>query len=107
MSKISFFGKTCRTEADLEKAFKARAKQYNMLAYKFSSPAKRGVPDMLVIYRGKTFFIEFKSPSNPSTGLSELQKIEIRRMQNSGAWVDVAYDCNDAERIFTEIQLTD
>lgn len=57
------------------------------LCYKFSSPAKRGVPDVLVIPpRGKIFFIEFKNP-NQKGKLSALQVVEISRMRAKGARV--------------------
>jgi len=100
-SKIDFFGKTCKTESQLEKAFKARCKARGVLAYKFSSPYRRGVPDALFINKqGAVVFVEFKNP-NDGTQLSKLQQIEIRKMLEQGANVFVAYDANHAETIFS------
>ena len=47
------------------------------LVYKFSSPAKRGVPDLIIVPpNGKVIFVEMKHP-NGRGKLSKLQVIEI------------------------------
>lgn len=48
-------------EKEIEKKVCDYAKASGMLVYKFTSPARRSVPDRLFIPEGKSaFFIEFK-----------------------------------------------
>ena len=61
----------------LEKDIEARVCEYarskGVLAYKFTSPAHRGVADRVVcLPDGQTWFVELKAPGGR---LSELQKI--------------------------------
>lgn len=49
---------------------------------KFTSPARRGVPDRLFITpHGRVFFIEFKSPTGSTT---VLQQRELRAIRERG-----------------------
>ena len=103
MSKITFFNKTVRTEAELQKAFVKKMTALGFLCYKFSSPAKRGVPDYLIICpNGETVFVEFKNPTS-NNGLSKLQALEIRKMREHGASVYVVHDGDEAEVAFEQI----
>ena len=64
------------TEAQLEKWAKGEAKKAGVLMYKFRSPNKRGVPDQILFYKGRTLMVEFKSPKGGGR-LSPLQEKEI------------------------------
>jgi len=100
MSKITFFGKSVRTESQLEKAFKDKLKSAGFLCYKFSSPAKRAVPDCIVIApNGHITFIEFKNPLTGSK-VTKLQQIEIDKMSNQGAWVFVVHNGIEGELLY-------
>lgn len=84
------------TERDLEAYGKKQLQGIGCLVYKFSSPAKRGVPDQLVITpTGFAIFIEYKHP-NKQGKLSKLQKIEIQKLRKNGAYVLV---CNSTDQI--------
>jgi hypothetical protein len=60
-------------EKIIEKYLVQRVKDLGGRAYKFTSPAHRGVADRVVCFpNGQTWFIELKAPDGR---LSELQKI--------------------------------
>lgn len=68
-------------EKNIEKHLVAQVKAMGGMAYKFVSPAHRGVADRVVcLPNGSTWFVELKAPGGR---LSELQKIfqsDITRM---------------------------
>lgn len=76
-------------ESDLEKKVVAWAKSQGCLAYKFSSPAHRGVPDRVFIGPGgKVLFLELKAPGNKPTPL-QARELEILRKQGCNAhWAE-------------------
>ena len=81
-----------------------------MLPYKFESPSRRGVPDLLVLVPGGgCFFIEVKNPSGTGR-LSELQKHEIERIREHGHTVYIidnraaALDILTTESAFAIVQ---
>lgn len=60
-------------EKNIEKYLVAQVKAMGGVAYKFTSPAHRGVADRVVcLPDGSTWFVELKAPGGR---LSELQKI--------------------------------
>ena len=60
-------------ESTIEKHFVAKVKALGGVAYKFTSPAHRGVADRVVcLPDGSTWFVELKAPGGR---LSELQKV--------------------------------
>ena len=60
-------------ESTIEKHLVAKVKAMGGMAYKFTSPAHRGVADRVVcLPDGSTWFVELKAPGGR---LSELQKI--------------------------------
>lgn len=67
-------------ESRIEKIVTAYARsKHHWLAYKFSSPAHRGVPDHIYIRDGVVFFIEFKQQGKKPTALQHHihQRIEL------------------------------
>ena len=77
------------TERDLEAYGKKQLQGIGCLVYKFSSPAKRGVPDSIVILPdGAVVFIEYKHP-NGQGKLSKLQEIEIKKIRAKGCYVAI------------------
>jgi len=73
-------------EAEIEKKLGIWAKSRGCLYYKFSSPARRGVPDRLVIGpRGGTLFLELKAPGGVPTALQER---EIKILRANGCHAD-------------------
>lgn len=78
------------SEKAIERAACLYAKSKGMLALKFTSPGRRGVPDRLMITdNGHFFFIEFKTPTGK---LSPLQMNEHRILRQHG--VDVITVCS-------------
>lgn len=49
-------------EKDIEKRLRLGIKSLGGKAYKFSSPGNNGVPDRIVLIRGRSFFVELKRP---------------------------------------------
>lgn len=73
----------------------------NLIVYKFASPSKRGVPDLLIVSQGRCLFIEVKNP-NGKGRVSALQMKEIRRLNGIGVPAYVVDDLKDAERIICD-----
>ena len=73
-------------ESTIEKHLVAKVKAMGGMAYKFTSPAHRGVADRVVVLPGGVvWFVELKAPGGR---LSELQKIfqsDMARMKQKYA----------------------
>ena len=84
----------------LEKVIEAKvvdhAKAKGIIAYKFTSPSKRSVPDRLFVAPGGSMFlIEFKRRGQkPTVG----QRAEITKLQQQGATVYVIDNIEDGKR---------
>lgn len=81
-------------EKDIERKACDWAKAEGWLVYKFTSPARRSVPDRLFIKDGRAVFIEFKRPGGK---LTEGQHRELQRLQSAGMDAEVAYSVEDAK----------
>ena len=68
-------------EKDIERAVCNEARARGILAYKFSAPGNRGVPDRIFIYQGRIAFVEFKRPGGKVT---RLQEVHIKEIQKQG-----------------------
>ena len=68
-------------ESSIEQGVVKYAKEKGFLAYKFTSPSNRGVPDRIFIKNGKLFFIEFKTPGKK---LSKFQEQVIKKLYLEG-----------------------
>jgi len=67
------------------------------VAYKFTSPARRGVPDRLIVMPGgRLFFAEVKGDGGR---LSKLQEVEIARLRQLGVRVEVVTGLDEARGI--------
>jgi len=78
--------------SDLESLLQGRcmkfARENGVLAYKFVSPGRRGVPDSLFIFPGgEIAFVEFKNEAGGK--LSALQIEEIRHLVGHGCCVSI------------------
>ena len=80
-------------EADIEKKACHAAKAAGWLAYKFSSPGKRSVPDRLFCKNGMAVFIEFKRPGGY---LTPKQQFEIDKLQKAGFTATCCWSVNEA-----------
>ena len=82
------------------KSFKAA----DILVYKFSSPGRVGVPDLICIPLGRpAFFVEVKSPSGKGR-LSQLQRAVIRRIEGQGCEVLVIGTKQEADDVILGFQ---
>jgi len=87
-------------EKDIEKKVCDHAKQLGCLVYKFTSPARRSVPDRLFIMpAGKgCFLIEFKRKGCKPT---PAQEIEIAKIRKQGIYVGVVDNVNAGKEVVT------
>jgi len=89
-------------EKDIEAKVCAYAKKLGCLVYKFTSPARRSVPDRLFIAPlGVIFFIEFKRHGQKPT---PAQQVEIEKMHAKGAQVFVV-DSVQTGKTIVDMQL--
>lgn len=63
----------------------------------------RGVPDLLVCYRGRFVALEVK---NAYGQVSDTQAIQMRKLREAGAYVETVRSVEDAEGILDEIDRT-
>lgn len=79
-------------ESLIERKCCAWAKANGWLAFKFTSPNNRAVPDRLFIKDGRVVFVEFKAPGKQPT---KLQTSVINLMRGRGATVHVIDNYED------------
>ena len=81
-------------EKEVEAYLVKRVKEMDGIAYKFTSPQRRSVPDRIVVLKGKhLFFVELKSTVGKVT---EGQEREIAKLRDLGQRVFV---CNSKEQV--------
>ncbi len=70
--------KTTPRERDIEKHLVKLCKRFGWECWKLTSPARRGVPDRLIIAPGVVVFVEVKRPGGKVTPLQArtLQKLQ-------------------------------
>lgn len=69
-------------ERDVEGYLRKQIEKRGGLAYKFTSPNHKSVPDRMCVFpNGMIIFVECKRPGNDVT---ELQAYEIKRLRNLG-----------------------
>lgn len=90
-------------EKDVEKILTDGVKKIGGKAYKFVSPGNSGVPDRLVVFRGRApVFVELKTRTGKIT---ELQEMQIERLRSLGQDVRVLYGKDDVLK-FLSLQET-
>jgi len=88
-------------ERDIERYLVRRVKDLGGVAYKFTSPSRRGVPDRLCVFPdGISVFIECKAPKKTPT---VLQSHEIERLRNLGQQVFVVDSKESIDEIVDSI----
>ena len=92
------------TESELQKYTAKGLREVGCLVYKFASPSRRGVPDLILIKPdGDTIYVEMKSP-NGKGRLSKLQEIEIKKIRNNNAMVLVVESQAQADNLIIAIE---
>ena len=67
------------SETKLEKRLVDKVTNIGGLAWKFTSQGTSGVPDRIVMFRGKLFFVEMKAPDEDLRKLQQWRKRQIER----------------------------
>lgn len=104
-SKKTYSNKFMKDNNPLEKVIEAKivefAKAHRILCYKFTSPARRSVPDrLLVMPNGKgVFFLEVKRLGQKPTAP---QAIEIDKIRAQGTYVGVVDSVEEGKRVILE-----
>lgn len=87
-------------EQDVEAHLLARCRQVGLLCLKFTSPARAGVPDRVVIAPAGTVFVEVKRPGGQ---LRRLQQVVIEKMRQAGAEVHVVDTIERVDELVDEL----
>jgi len=89
---VAHSNKVLRDEKALQKYLKDSLESIGCIVYKFASPQKRGVPDLLIITPySKAVFVEVKSPTGKGK-LSALQELEVSKLRCWNMSVEVIGD---------------
>ncbi len=75
-------------ERKVEKYLNTKVEFYGGITRKWVSPGNDGVPDRIVFYRGKVYFVEVKTTDGE---LSKVQCREHKRLELKGAEVFTVY----------------
>lgn len=89
-------------ERDIQKSVVSFARRQGVIAHKFSSEARRNVPDFIFFFKGRTYFIEFKATGQTAR---DGQIKEIKKLIAAGFDVDVVDDISFGKfliRVFKE-----
>ena len=87
-------------ERSVEAGLVKKVKQHGGLCLKFVSPSVSGVPDRMIIYRGRVIFVELKQEYGR---LSTIQKRMHERLRYHGAEVYVAYGSEGVRKLIEEL----
>lgn len=87
-------------ESAIEKKLLEGARRLGYKAYKFISPGNDGVPDRIIMGRGRAIFVELKTETGK---LSPVQKVQIAMLLRLGQDVRVLYGPKDVEKFLTEV----
>ena len=88
-------------ERDLERKLGVYAKKRGCLYYKFTSPARRSVPDRMVVGpHGEIVFIELKAPGKRPT---KLQLRELKILQDQGCAAEWCDNLEDGQALIDSV----
>lgn len=88
-------------ERDIERILVDEVKKLGGLAYKWVSPGNDGVPDRIIIFRGKPpVFVELKSEAGRVTSL---QGAQIARLTELGQTVRIVRGIDGLSQFFQDL----
>ena len=90
------------TEKAFQKSVMAKFKKAGAWVAKMEAVGQRGFPDLLVIYQGKSLYLELKSPKGTGV-LSPLQERMQRYLREAGAWVEVAANMETIDLLLAKL----
>lgn len=90
------------TEKTFQKTVMAKFKKSGAWVAKIEAVGQRGFPDLLVIYAGRSLYLELKSPKGTGK-LSPLQERMQQDLREAGAWVEVASSMETIEILLQKL----
>lgn len=92
-------------EKDIEKILVGEVRRLGGRAYKWVSPGNSGVPDRIVILPNQSpIFVELKAERGK---LTEMQKVQIKRLQELGQRVEIVKGVLGLKQFFEELGYLD
>jgi len=89
------------TEKKIEEYLRQKIKKLGGIAYKFTSPAYRSVPDRLVVLpTGLIYFVEVKAPMGK---LTAGQKRELTKLRNLGCDAVTVWNKKDVDNLIAKL----
>ena len=89
-------------ENKVENYLDACVNEHGGITRKWVSPGRDGVPDRIVIYKGRIIFVEVKTTDGH---ISTPQAREHNRLIDKGACVDVVYGVEGVDQWIREVLL--
>lgn len=90
-------------EAKIELELKEKTEQLGGICLKCSSPGMNGIPDRIVLYRGRIWFVEVKAPGKRPRKLQEYihkqikaQGFDVRTLDSLKGVADFIYEIQTA-----------
>lgn len=90
-------------ESKIEKYLHDEVERLGGTSRKWVSPGRAGVPDRIVFYKSKVFFVEIKTVDG---AVSQVQVREIDRLRSFGADVSVVYGHEGVDNFINTIRCT-
>ena len=90
-----------RKEQAVERYLTDRVKSINGWAFKFTSPGMSGVPDRIILRRGRVVFVELKAPG---AELTKQQRIVHRCFAGLGFTVEVIRTRSEADDLIRRLE---
>jgi Holliday junction resolvase len=83
-------------ESEIKRKSKERLKQWGWLVVHIIQSNTNGIPDTMILRKGKMFFIEFKRPGEAP---DPLQQYRIRKLREQGFETLVVTNLNQIEHL--------
>jgi hypothetical protein len=87
-------------ERQVERALVDGVRAKGGICAKWVAPGQRGVPDRIIVIKGKVFFVELKSPTGK---LEPWQMRFIQRLKDQGRWVYVLRNLKEVKDFVNEV----
>jgi len=79
-------------ESEIEAYLVKRVREAGGLTYKFTSPGRAGVPDRIVVLKGRVSFVEIKAPGKRPTVLQQRELARLREHGVTATWTSSRED---------------
>lgn len=91
------------SERDIESYLTLKIRQSGGLAWKFTSPGTRGVPDRWCVLAGHQFFVETKRPQAKKRADEKLQEHRAKQLTEQGCTCYKISTKDQVDRLIREI----